>query len=311
MLIYLFKRVMMSIVVLFMVTCITYTFMSLVPGGPFLSDLRQSKEVQEALEAKYGYDQPLPMQIKNYIVDFVNLDFGTSLKMQQNRPVIDILIELFPTSAMLGISAFMLAILLGIPMGCLSAYYSGSKLDSTLRVIMTLGMSVPSFVVATLALIIFGVWLQWIPAIGINSISGYIMPCLILSFSPMCTIGRLARASMMDVINQDYIRTANAKGLSSSKVIFKHALRNAMIPVLTFLGPMTAYILTGSFVVETVFAIPGIGRYFVQCIIARDYPIIMATTILLAGLVIIMNLIVDILYRVVDPRIDITKGVEL
>lgn len=163
---------------------------------------------------------------------------------------------------------------------------------------------------ATLLLLLLGVKLKLLPTMGLQGVKGYIMPVLALSFYPACYIGRLSRSSMLDAINQDYMRTAKAKGVKSSKRIFKHALRNAFIPVLTYLGPLTAGILSGSFVVESVFSIPGLGRYFIQSILNRDYPIIMATTIFFASLVIIMNLIVDILYKFVDPRIDVTKGVD-
>ena len=305
---YVGKRIMQAIVVLLLVSSLTFLLMNLVPGGPFLSEKAQTPEVMEALEAKYGLDKPLPVQLKNYLVNLVQGDFGVSLKMQKNRPVADIIVEMFPTSAKIGFIALIVAIIFGLPMGCIAAYNRGRKIDSGFRVLMTLGISVPSFVIATLLLIIFGVKLSLLPTIGLKTWSSYIMPCFALAFYPMCYIGRLSRSSMLDVINQDYIRTARAKGVRSSVIVFKHALRNAFIPVLTYLGPLTAYILTGGFVVETVFSIPGLGRYFVQSILGRDYPIIMATTIFLSALVIFMNLLVDILYKAVDPRIDVTKG---
>ena len=305
---YVGKRIMQAIVVLLLVSSLTFLLMNLVPGGPFLSEKAQTPEVMEALEAKYGLDKPLPVQLKNYLVNLVQGDFGVSLKMQKNRPVADIIVEMFPTSAKIGFIALIVAIIFGLPMGCIAAYNRGRKIDSGFRVLMTLGISVPSFVIATLLLIIFGVKLSWLPTMGLKTLSSYIMPCFALAFYPMCYIGRLSRSSMLDVINQDYIRTARAKGVKATVIVFKHALRNAFIPVLTYLGPLTAYILTGGFVVETVFSIPGLGRYFVQSILGRDYPIIMATTIFLSALVIFMNLLVDILYKVIDPRIDVTKG---
>ncbi|MBK5253215.1 MAG: ABC transporter permease [Peptostreptococcaceae bacterium] len=305
---YIVKRIAQALILIIVVACLTFLLMNLVPGGPFLSEKSPSPEVLAAMEAKYGLDQPLPIQLKNYIFHMVHGDFGVSLKMQKNRPVILIIEEMFPISAKIGLIALLIAVSIGIPIGCLSAYYRGTRIDSALRVVMTLGISVPSFVIATLLLLLFCVKLQWLPSIGLTSWQHYILPCAALSFYPMCYTGRLARSSMLDAINQDYIRTAMAKGASTKAIIFKHALRNALIPVLTFLGPLTAFILTGGFVVETVFSIPGLGRYFIQSILVRDYPIIMATTIFLAALVIFMNLIVDIMYRVVDPRIDITKG---
>ncbi len=305
---YVCKRALQSIVVLLMVASLTFLLMNLVPGGPFLSEKSQTPEVLAALEAKYGLDQPKIVQLKNYIVNIAQFDFGVSLKMQKDRPVVEIIGDLFPVSARIGLIALIVAILFGITMGCIAAYNRGKKADSILRVVMTLGISVPSFVVATALLVIFGVKLQLLPTIGLTGISSYIMPCFTLAFYPMCYIGRLTRSSMLDVINQEYIRTARAKGVKASVLIFKHALRNAFIPVLTYLGPLTAYILAGTFVAEQVFTLPGLGRYFIQSILNRDYPIIMATTIFLAALVIFMNFLVDILYKAVDPRIDVTKG---
>ena len=300
----------MALVVLLLIASLTFLLMNLVPGGPFLGEKAVSQQTLDALNAKYGLDKPLHVQLGNYLVNAVHGDFGVSLKMQKNRPVTEIITEMFPVSAKVGVIALIIAVIFGVPMGCLAAYNRGGKIDSILRVVMTLGISVPGFVVASVLLVIFGVKLQLLPTIGLKTWSSYIMPCFTLAFYPMCYCGRLARSSMLDAINQDYIRTARAKGVKSKSIIFKHALRNALIPVITYLGPLTAGIITGGFVAETVFSIPGLGRYFVQSILNRDYPIIMATTIFLASLVIIMNLVVDILYKVVDPRIDITKGGE-
>lgn len=307
---YILKRVLQAALVLFIVICITYALMHSIPGSPFLNEKAPSPEAIEALNAKYGLDKPLWVQIKMYIQNMFKGDFGVSLKMQKNRPVIEIIKEMFPTSARIGLLALLCAVLFGVPIGCIAAYNRGKATDSVLRILTTLGISVPSFVVATLLLLLLGVKLKLLPTMGLQGAKGYIMPVLALSFYPACYIGRLSRSSMLDAINQDYMRTAKAKGVKSSKRIFKHALRNAFIPVLTYLGPLTAGILSGSFVVESVFSIPGLGRYFIQSILNRDYPIIMATTIFFASLVIIMNLIVDILYKFVDPRIDVTKGVD-
>lgn len=294
--------------VLILVATITFLLMNMVPGSPFLSEKPPSPEVMEQLNKKYGLDKPLSVQLKKYLINTLKLDFGVSLKMQKNRPVIEILKEMFPTSAKIGLIALSWSILVGLPLGCLAAYHRGDGVDSFLRVLTTIGISVPGFVVATLLLIFFGVKLKVLPTMGLGKVSAYVLPCFSLGFNPMCYIARLSRSSMLDVINQDYIRTARAKGVPASKILFKHALRNAFIPVLTYLGPLTASILCGSFVVESVFSLPGMGRYFINSILNRDYPIIMATTIFFAALVIFMNLVVDILYKFVDPRIDITKG---
>lgn len=305
---YIAKRVLMAVLVLLLVSAITFFLMNAVPGSPFLNEKAQSQEVIDALMEKYGLDKPVGVQYVNYVKNALKGDFGVSLKMQLNRPVRDILTELFPTSAKIGIMALIVAIVIGVPLGSVAAHNRGKPIDSVLRVVMTLGISAPSFVVAAVLLAIFGVKLKWLPVIGLTSWKSYLMPVFSMAFYPMCYIGRLSRASMLDVINQDYIRTARAKGVKSKRVLYKHALRNAFIPVLTYLGPLTAGILTGSLVVEQVFVIPGMGRYFIQSILNRDYPIIMATTIFFAALVVLMNLIVDILYCVVDPRIDLSKG---
>ena len=305
---YIITRILQSFFVLMLVATITFLLMNMVPGSPFLSEKPPSPEVMEQLNKKYGLDKPLSVQLKKYLINTLKLDFGVSLKMQKNRPVIEILKEMFPTSAKIGLIALSWSILVGLPLGCLAAYHRGDGVDSFLRVLTTIGISVPGFVVATLLLIFFGVKLKVLPTMGLGKVSAYVLPCFSLGFNPMCYIARLSRSSMLDVINQDYIRTARAKGVPASKILFKHALRNAFIPVLTYLGPLTASILCGSFVVESVFSLPGMGRYFINSILNRDYPIIMATTIFFAALVIFMNLVVDILYKFVDPRIDITKG---
>ncbi len=305
---YIFKRILQAIGVLLLVSVITFLLMDLAPGSPFASEKSQSPEVLEALNKKYGLDQPKSVQLKNFIVNALKGDFGVSLKMQKNRPVMDIIKEMFPTSAKLGLLALLWATLVGVPLGCLAAYNRGKPIDSILRVVTTIGISAPGFVVATLLLLFFGVKLKLLPTMGLVGAKSYIMPVFSLGFYSMCYIARLSRSSMLDAIGQDYIRTARSKGVSESKILFKHALKNAFIPVLTYLGPLTAGIITGSMVVESVFSVQGMGRYFVNSVLNRDYPIIMATTLLFATLVVIMNMVVDILYRFIDPRIDLTKG---
>lgn len=306
---YISKRILQALGVILLVSIITFVLMNLAPGSPFASEKSQSPEVLQALNEKYGLDQPKYIQLKNFLFNALKGDFGVSLKLQKNRPVIDIIKEMFPTSAKLGILALIWATLVGVPLGCLAAYNRGKPIDSILRVITTIGISAPGFVVATLLLLLFAVKLKWLPTMGLSSPKSYIMPVFSLGFYPMCYIARLSRSSMLDAIGQDYIRTARAKGVSESRVIFKHALKNAFIPVLTYLGPLSAGIITGSMVVESVFSVQGLGRYFINSVLNRDYPIIMATTIFFASLVVFMNLVVDILYKFIDPRIDLAKGV--
>ena len=313
---YIVKRVIMALITIVVVACVTFVLMMSVPGSPF-NDEKITPEQKAMMEEKYGLNDPLGVQMLRYLGGIVTRgDFGVSLKMQKDRPVLDIIVEKFPLSASIGVVALLWAIALGIPLGCLAAYNRGKWIDSLLRVICTLGVSMPGFVVATFLLMLFCNDGGPFKFLGINVIfnpgedgwMAYLMPCLALGFYPMCYIARLTRSSMLDALGQDYIKTARAKGLMTPKIIFKHALRNAVIPVITYLGPLTAFTLVGGFVVETVYTIPGLGRYLVQSVQNRDYFIIMGTTIFLATLVVIMNLVVDILYRVVDPRIDLTKG---
>lgn len=310
---YVVKRVIMAIVTILVVACVTFLLMMSVPGSPFNDEKALTADQMAAMEAKYGLDQPLPVQMVRYLQGALHGDFGVSLKMQKDRPVLDIIMEKFPISAKIGVIALVWAIIAGVPLGCLAAYNRGKWIDSILRVICTLGISMPGFVVATSLMIIFcgdGSILQ-INAIFSPDIDGamaYFLPCLALGLYPMCYIARLTRSSMLDALGQDYIKTARAKGLATPKIIFKHALRNGVIPVITYLGPLTAFTLCGGFVVEQVFTIPGLGKYFVSAIQNRDYFIIMGTTIFLATLVVVMNLVVDILYKIVDPRIDLAKG---
>ncbi len=306
---YVVKRVLMAIVTILVVACITFFVMHAIPGNPWLSDKTPSPQVIEALNAKYGLDKPLPVQLVKYLGNMLHGDFGQSIKMQKNYPVINIIKEMFPVSAKIGLFALLWAVVVGVTLGCLAAYNRGTATDSTLRVVCTIGISMPSFVVASLLLFAFcgGVW-KFFPTIFDGTPKSYVLPCLALGFYPMCYMARQTRAAMLDAINQEYIKTARAKGLKTAPIIFKHALRNALIPVITYLGPQVAFTLSGGFVVEKVFSIPGLGRYFVQAIPNRDYPVIMGTTIFLATFIIIMNLVVDILYKLVDPRINLTKG---
>ena len=276
--------------------------MNLVPGGPFLSEKAVSPKAMAALEAKYGLDKPLFEQYITYLTDALHGDFGDSLK-QRGRTVTSIIVTKFPVSARVGGVAVLVALLLGIPLGCIAAMHRGKFLDNLISVISTCGIAVPSFVICTVLMYFLGVHLKILPTYGLTSWKHYVMPVMALSFYPMAYIMRLMRSSMLDVLGQDYMRTCKAKGVSQAVSIFKHALRNAILPVITYVGPMLAYTLTGSFVVEKIFTIPGLGGEFIGSISSRDYTVIMGTTIFLATLLIVMNVIVDIIYKIVDPRI--------
>lgn len=301
-LLYIGKRILLAILTVWVVITVTFFVMHAVPGGPFLGEKAISAEAQAALEAKYGLDKPLLEQYGTYLKDIVTkFDFGPSLK-QRGREVIDIIADGMKTSAKLGLIAAGIALVTGIVLGAVAALRRNKLIDRVIMVITTAFVSMPSFIMGSLLLLIFAVKLQWLPANGATA-GGLILPIITLALYPTAYITRLTRSSMLDVLGQDYIRTAKAKGVSKFKIIFGHALKNSLIPVITYFGPMLAYIVTGSLVVEKIFAVPGIGRTFVSSITDRDYPVIMGTTIILATLIVIMNLVGDILYKVVDPRI--------
>lgn len=299
---YIAKRLLMSIFTLWLVATLTFTIMFMVPGGPFLSEKTPSAATLEALNQKYGLDQPKIVQYKNYMIKFIQGDMGVSLK-QRGRSVSSIISTGFKVSARVGGIAIVLALLIGVPLGSIAALNRGKWLDNLIVLFSTTGIAIPSFVVSTVLMLIFSVKLDLLPTYGLTSFKHYIMPVAALSLYPASYISRLMRTSMLEVLGQDYMRTARSKGLSQSKMLFKHALRNAVLPVVTYLGPLLAYTLTGSFVVEKIFTIPGLGNEFISSIINRDYTMIMGTTIFLAALIIIMNLLVDIAYTIIDPRI--------
>ncbi|MCI8674269.1 MAG: ABC transporter permease [Lachnospiraceae bacterium] len=299
---YIAKRVGLAIVTIWAVATITFFLMNMVPGGPFLSEKAISPQATAALEAKYGLDKPMFQRYLTYMGDALHGDFGDSLK-QRGRTVTSIILMKFPVSARVGGCAVLCSLLIGIPLGCLAALKRGKFLDSLISVVATCGIAVPSFVICTLLLYFLGVRFRLLPTMGINSWQNYVMPVMALSFYPTAYIMRLMRSSMLDVLGQDYMRTAKAKGVAGFMILFKHALRNAILPVVTYVGPLLAYTVTGSFVVEKIFVIPGLGGEFITAITGRDYTLIMGTTIFLAALIITMNVLVDIVYKLVDPRI--------
>ena len=307
---YTLKRLGAALLTLLIIMTITFFLMNAIPGSPFLTEKSTPQQIELA-NKKYGLDKPLIVQLKNYVVNYLKGDLGTSLKMQEGTPVRDIIFhqDKFIISIKLGLISLAVAVILGIPLGCIAAYNRGSWLDGFLRVMTTVGVAIPGFVLATMLLWIFAVKLGWLPTISgqLPDFKSYIMPVISMSFYYVCYVAKLTRTSMLDAINQDYIRTARAKGVKTKMIILKHALRNSLIPVITYLGPVTAGIITGSFVVESTFSIPGLGKYYVQCVMSRDYPVIMATTVVLSALVIFMNLVVDIAYKIVDPRITLTN----
>ena len=300
---YILKRIGLAILTIWIVITITFFVMHAIPGGPFMSEKAITPAAQKALEEKYGLDKPLFKQYVTYLRDALRFDFGPSLK-QRGRTVVEIIFDGMQTSVKLGVIAAAIAGVFGIVLGAVAALRRNKPIDKIIMVITTAFVSMPSFIMGTVLLVWLTATWHVFPANG-TTWNGLILPIVTLSLYPMAYITRLTRSSMLDVLGQDYIRTAKAKGVSSVKIIFGHAMKNSLIPVITYFGPMLAYIVTGSLVVEQIFAVPGIGRAFMSSITNRDYPMIMGTTIVLAVLIVIMNLVSDILYKVVDPRINL------
>ena len=301
---YIIKRIFNAFIVLWIVITITFFLMHAIPGGPFTAEKSLAPYVLHSIEERYKLNDPLYKQYGDYLCNLVQGDLGPSFKYP-GRSVNDIIKDGFPVSFKLGIEAILIAIIIGIPAGILAGVKKDKWQDRAVNFFTTLGVAVPSFVVAALLIYVLSTKLHLLPAAMWNGWRYEIMPALALSGMPMSFIARLTRSSMLDILSQDYIKTARAKGLSWSKVLIKHALPNSLIPVVTYLGPMTASILTGSFVIETIFAIPGLGQYFVTSIYNRDYTVILGVTIFYSVIVIVLNMVVDLLYPLLDPRIKI------
>ena len=301
---YIAKRLLLALVTLLLVIAITFFVMHAIPASPFSSEKAKSEAVIAALEAKYGFDKPVPVQFVNYLKGLLRFDFGLSTGWVGNT-VADLIKGGFGYSARIGLSAAIVAIICGVIFGSVAALRRGKWLDRLIQVATTALVSMPNFVMGTLLLLVFVLRLGLFPTRATDP-GGLVLPILSLSFYPMAYITRLTRSSMLDVLGQDYVRTAKAKGLKNGKIIFKHALKNALSPVITYAGPMMAYILTGSMVVENIYSVPGLGRLFVNSMLRTDYMMIMGVTIFLAAMIILMNFLSDILYKIVDPRIDLS-----
>lgn len=299
---YILKRIATSIITLWAVITITFFMLRLLPGGPFTGERNIPEAIMQNLEVKYGLDKPLFEQYGLYLKNLLQGDLGESMKYA-GKEVSEIISYSFPSSAKLGVVVISIALIFGITLGIIAALKYNSWPDSLCMVLATLGVTIPSFVLATVLMYIFGVKYKLLPVTGLNSPVSYILPALALGGYSIAFISRLTRSKLLETLNSDYIRTAMAKGVSGFKVIVKHALRNTLIPIITYLGPLIAGILTGSFVVEKIFAIPGLGREFVNTISNRDYTVIMGVTVFYSSILIICNLLVDLLYGIIDPRI--------
>ena len=299
---YLIKRVLLMIVTLFMIALLTFCLMHIVLGSPFTSQKQVSQAVMDALMAKYNLDDPLWKQFVDYMVGVLHFDFGPSYKYT-GKTVNDFIEGGMPYSGTLVLVTLVFVLLMSIPMGIVAALRNGRWQDMLLMFFATLGVTIPSFVIATGLLYIFSFKLGWTPVYGVDTWKGYILPMIAMGGYSISFLARLMRSSLLEVMGQDYIRTARAKGISEVRIIWKHALRNALIPVITVLGPTIANLLTGSFVIEKIFAIPGLGGYFVNSVTQRDYTTIMGMTIFYATVLVAMIFIVDIFYCLIDPRI--------
>ncbi len=303
---YILKRMVSSFMVLLTVITITFLLMHAIPGGPFSSEKKIPLSVLKNIEERYRLNDPLWKQYADYLGNLARFDLGPSFKYE-GRKVNDMIGESFPVSLQLGMVSIGISILIGIPGGILAALRQNKWQDYMTMLFATLGVSVPSFVIATLLIYVFAIKLSLLPAAMWGDAEYVILPALALAAHPTAFIVRLTRSSMLEILTQDYIKTARAKGLSQTIILYRHALRNALIPIVTYIGPMSAGILTGSFIIETIFAIPGLGRHFVTSIYNRDYTVILGVTIFYSLLVISLNLLVDLIYPHLDPRIKLNE----
>lgn len=305
---YLLRRCASAFTTLFLLVALTFFLLRLAPGGPFDEDHVWPAEVKANIEKKYGLDQPLLVQFTRWIGDLAHGDLRDSFQYI-GRPVNEMIAESLPVSLTLGFWSMLLAVAVGIPLGCLAAWRRGTWVDASAMFIAVAGISLPSYLVASLLILLFSFYLGWFPPALWEGASSMILPVVTLSVRPIAMIARLTRVSMLEALQSDYVRTAYAKGLSARRVVYKHALKNSLVPVLTILGPMVAMLVTGSFVVELVFQIPGLAKYFVQAVLNRDYPLVMGVTLVYGVILLGCNLAVDLLYAAVDPRIRVEAEV--
>ena len=301
---YILNRLASTVVTLWVVVTITFFLMRLMPGGPFDGEKKMPPQIKANLEQKFGMNKPIFEQYVIYLKNLSKGDLGPSMRYE-GRTVNEIIKDFFPASARIGIVSVIISLVVGVYMGITAALHQGKWQDSLCMVVATLGITIPGFVIATLFIYFFALRLGWFNAIGLSSPKDYLLPAMALGGSSLAFIARLARSSLLDVIRQDYITVAKAKGMGRRVVIYKHALRNSLIPIVTYVGPLIAGVLTGSFVIEGLFGIPGLGREFVTSIGNRDYTTLLGVVAFYSAFLILCNFLVDILYAVIDPRIKI------
>lgn len=303
---YIFKRLAYIVIAMYLIVTATFFLMQLAPGSPFASERSFPPIIEEQLNAKYGLDNPWYVQYKDYLVSTLSFDFGESMKYK-GRSTNDIISESFPISVALGIESMILAIGFGVLLGVISALYHNKFPDYMSTVIAILGISIPSFILAGLFQYYISFKAGWFPVSGWKGFKYTILPAAAIAVTHIGFIAKLTRSSMLEHTNSEYVKLARAKGIGKWTIVFKHSLRNALLPVVTYLGPLLAAVITGSFVIEQIFAIPGLGRHFVTSITNRDYTVIMGTTVFYSIILLFAVLIVDLLYSVIDPRIKL-KG---
>lgn len=299
---YILKRIFSSLITLWVIVTVTFILAHAIPGGPFDREKQLQPEIRKYIEERYKLNEPLIKQYTDYVKNLLKFDLGPSYQ-QRGTSINEIINRGFPVSAKLGTAAVILAVIVGILFGIISALNQSKWQDHVTMFLSTLGVTIPSFVLATLLTYVFAFKMGLFPVFGWGQAKHYVLPSIALGGFSMAFIARLTRSSLLDVIRQDYIRTARAKGLMEISVVCKHALKNAILPVVTFLGPLVAQVLTGSFVIERIFSIPGLGRTYVDSIGNRDYTLILGVTVFYGAFLIICNLVVDIVYAAIDPRI--------
>ena len=306
---YVFRRLGGAIIILWVIITVTFALMHAIPGGPFTTEKKLPPQVKASIEAKYHLDDPVWKQYGDYLGGVITGDLGPSYKYE-GRSVNDIISDAFPISAQLGLLSLMVAVVGGIAAGAISAMRPNGIVDYAVTILSTIGISVPTFIIGAVLVYVVGFELGWFPVALWRGPSYMVLPVLTLAAQPMAFIARLTRSGLLDVYQQEYIRTARAKGLRSWTILTRHALGNAILPVITYLGPLAASLLTGSFIVETIFAIPGLGQYFVTSIYNRDYTVILGITIFYSALVVFLNILVDMIYPLIDPRVTTEEGTD-
>lgn len=309
---YALKRICYAFLTIFLLLCITFALMHSMPGEPFTGERVLPDQTMEAIHAKYGLDKPLPQQLAVYILNTVKGDLGISLST--DRAVSDIIAETFPVSLELGLRALLFAVIIGLLLGMAAAVKQGTCWDTVSMLVALAGVSAPAFIVGSLLQYFMGLQLYLFTGIRFFSVTGWegesskLLPSFALAFGTMATVSRLMRSSMLEVLELDYIKTARAKGLAPKHIIWSHCFRNAILPVMTVMAPIAATLFTGTFVIENIFSIPGLGKYFVDSVLTYDYPVIMGTTLFYGAFIVFMGLAVDLLYGVIDPRIRLAEG---